>query len=761
MRIEAAIKQRGIQRKQLALHTVYHIISLALVFASLAFTILRFQGVNVRMGQAFGDLFASLKYAFQCFQYYSLGTIDEITVTASVSEIPAGMTALLPISWDEFQAFCGRFFSLLFNKEHIFDYLDILFNVMMWGSYLFGVFLVFFAGIGLIVWLIYSTPDTKHGTTTKAKKAWFKFEDIFVDPPYKFVQGYLSFLKDDNAGKRYIKTLRWIWLWNLNILTIAIETLAYVVYVVYSFDILNIFVQIAKFAIDITVALDFLPLPVVAFIAWKYFDKWRRKKGLEKLQDHEDENQEFLEEHPENILATGEPRVGKTQAITDMTLSQNDIYRNKAEEKSQERATQFPFFPWEILIKSLENMRKRLPDFNLSFLRGFCDEMEYCHKGRGILKSEAKAWMYAQWKKWGYIGKDLLCGYDYQRHGEIFHVGTGEFKRDIDMFESIRMFAEEFYIYSSETPLSASNYPIKFRMKWKDYGNYPLLDINFFERSDKDAKNEQFSHLLIYDMVRLGKKKNAKCMYNDNFELGSETIAEIGKERGNQKTNQGTDKKAEECNTANDLFDMDAKMRSHGTTIDYYTYFRIFSDEQRAMELLAALREIGSEVKVTNKSKAKIIMPGFAFEELAYEIATPIVNKVRKFMWSRHGKDTLFMYLLMRAYYPIFCHYWRVYNQYSSYDVELKIMNQAQGQTMSDADGWKYHISTAKVRSGVYDTGYFGVFYREKAKRSKKGGINQIPQWESLQPSLKQFRELGSHHYDAIFKQMEIEENAA
>ena len=88
-------------------------------------------------------------------------------------------------------------------------------------------------------------------------------------------------------------------------------------------------------------------------------------------------------------------------------------------------------------------------------------------------------------------------------------------------------------------------------------------------------------------------------------------------------------------------------------------------------------------------------------------------------------------------------------------------MNQAQGQTMGDADGWKYHISTAKVRSGVYDTGYFGVFYREKAKRSKKGGINQIPQWESLQPSLKQFRELGSYHYDAIFKQMEIEENVA
>lgn len=770
MRIEAAIQQRKIHRKQLALRTVYHIISVTLIVISLLFTVLRFQGVNTRMGQALNDLTSSLQFAFQKFQW-SLGSLDEVTATATVSEIPDGMTALLPVTWEEFTAFCGRFFTLLFDKDNIFDYLDIVFNLMMWGSYFFSLFLVVLAGVGLVVWMIYSTPDTKHGQQTKAKKAWFQFEDKFISPPYAFVHGYLAFLNpkkgengeyEDKVGRRYLTALKWIWLWNLNILTIAIETIAFIVYFFYSLDLLNILVQAAKFAIDITVALDFLPVPIVAIIAWKYFDKWRRKKGLEKLQDNEDENQEFLEEHPENIMATGEPRIGKTQAITDFTLSQNDIYKKKAKEKSRERKTQFPFFPWGILEQTIKNMRKRIPDFNLAFLRGFCDEMEYYHKNRDVIRPEAKAWMFCQWRKWGYIGKDLLCNYDYKRHGEIFHAGTGEFKRDIDLFESIRMYAEEFYIYSSETPLAASNYPIKFRMKWKDYGNYPLLDINFFERSEENAKkNEQFSHLLIYDMMRLGKKKNPTGAYNDNFELGSATIAEIGKERGNQKTNQGTDKNAEKCNTANDLFEMDAKMRSHGTTIDFYTYFRIFSDEQRAMELLAALREIGSECKISNKKKPKILMPGFAFEELAYEITTPIVNKIADFMDSRHGKDTLFMYLVMRVYYPIFCHYWRVYNQYSSYDVDLKIMNQAQGQTMGEADAWKYHISTAKVRSNVYDTGYFGVFYREKAKRSKTGGINQIPQWEGLQPPIKQLRELGSHHYDAIFKQMSIEEDAA
>lgn len=756
MRIEAAIQLRKAHNKELALRVTYHVLSVFLILISVCFTVFRFGGVNTRVGQALSDVWSSLRYAFETF-LFSCGALDEITVTATVSKIPDGMTALLPITWEEFTAFAGRFFSLLFNKENIFAYLNIVINVMMWGSYLFSLFLVIAAAVGLVVWIIYSTPDKKHGQKTRAKLAWFKLEDIFVYPPYLFLKGYLAFLTKDKAGKRYLKALKWIWLWNLNILTIAMEAVAYLVYLAYSFDILNIFVQIAKLAIDMTVALDFLPIPVVAIIVWHFFDKWRRKRGFEKLEDDEEENQEGLEEHPENLMATGEPRGGKTQAITDMTKSQEQIYRKKAKEKSRERKFQFPFFPWVILEQTIRRMRERIPAFNLAFLRGFCDEMEKFHVGRAIYSTEAKVWMLCTFRKWGYIGNDFICNYDYKRHSDVFFSGT----QNVSLFESVRMYAEEFYIYTSPKPICATNYPIRFDVNFEDYGNYPLYKGDFFDRNPNESKKyEQWSHLLIFDMMRLGKKKNPEGQYNDNFEIGCATIAEIGKERGNQITNRGTETKAEECNTANDLFDMDAKMRSHGTTIDYYTYFRIFSDDQRAMELAASIREIGSEMKVSKKNNMRILMPGFAFEELTYHTATLIVNKIADFMDSRHGKESLFMYLVMRLYYPIFCHYWRVFNQYSSYDVGLKVINHAQGQALDDAKEWIYHISTAKVRSGVYDTGYFGIFYREKAKRSRTGGINQIPQWEGLHPPLKQLRELGSHHYDKIFKQMEVEDVA-
>ena len=91
---------------------------------------------------------------------------------------------------------------------------------------------------------------------------------------------------------------------------------------------------------------------------------------------------------------------------------------------------------------------------------------------------------------------------------------------------------------------------------------------------------------------------------------------------------------------------------------------------------------------------------------------------------------------------------------YSSYQVDLKLMNQAQGQTLAESSSYKYYISTKKVRSEVYDTAYFGVYYRERAKRSKTGGINQVPQWKDVHSSIAEMEQLGSHNFDTVLEKI-------
>lgn len=733
------------------LRLTFHVISAVAVLISLCFSIFYFRNVAHRSGQAFVDLKNSTVHLLQFFQWLFFDT--EIVTLPTVNQIPADMDNILPMSWEEVKTFIAGYAKTVFSTETFSAYFLAISDVLFWGSFFIVPVLAIVGLIALILYLIYSSVDNDYGKETKSKIAWLKVEYKFFLPIIRFCKFYVEFLK--NNGKAYRFILGLIWAYNLNVVTIVVEAVALYLYLLPTSDYANLFVQIAKLGMDLTVALDFVPLGIWMLVAWKIFDKWRREKGFEKLEANEEKNEKFLIEHPENILATGEPRVGKTQAITDMTKSQESIFRKKAKEQSFQRRMQFPFFHWGILEKTIRNLRANVPTFSLAYLREFLYTAENAYKGRALIAKETQAIIWGRLKRVGYAGRgtNFLFDYDVDRFGTKYNNKL----KIVDIFESIRLYAEEYYIYTNPTPLSFSNYPIKFDFDWKDFGNYPLLNIDYFRKDPAEIeKKKQFSHLLIYDTMRPGVQKNPNGPYNNNNELGSVTIGEIGKERGNQRTNQGTKKDDEKCNTANDLFEMDAKMRSHGTTIDYFTYFRIFSDEQRAMELLASLREIGSEVKICNKKTPKILMPGFAWEELIYQASTALTVKITDFITSRKGSEGLFFHLVMRAYSPIFNHYWRTYNVYSSYDVDLKIMNQAQGQTLAESAKYKYHISTKKVRSNVYDTGYFGVYYRERAKKSKTGGINQVPQWSDVVPSIAQMKQLGSHNFDAMFEQMKI-----
>lgn len=734
---------------------IFHVVSVALILASLCFSVFRFENVAVRTWQALKDFGSSALYYVQ--QFGDAFGLCDVTVTPTVTEIPGNMTALIPVNWTEFKAYAIRFANLLINWAHVKSFfsgiLDILSYIGWWVVLLITPLLIC---IGCI-YLMYAKVDNEHGKDSLPRKIWFKIEDILIFPVWGFIRAYIDWLKE-GAGEKYLKALKTVWFYNLNFMTIALEVVAFYLYVGISFDFLNIFAQLAKLAIDLSVALTFVPIPVLVLIGLKIFDKWRKNKGYEKLEANEEENKQFLRDHPENILATGEPRAGKTQGITDMTISQDAIFREEAKAASFKRRMQFPHFPWVNLEQTLLRMRKSVPDFDLSFIRTFIHDVKVMWSARAMLPLERQACMFVFYRGFGYIGAKaggFPFGYNYKKYGTEYDNNL----QIIDIFECIEKYAEEFYIYTNPTPMNVGNYPIRFQYFWEDYGNTPILNVDLFRKSPREIMEAaEWNHRFYYDMARLGKKKDPNGPYVNNFEIGSETIAEIGKERGNQNARIGIKKDSDECNAANDLFEMDAKMRSHGTTIDYFTYFRIFADEQRAMELLASLREIGSKVNFSRKNqKMKNLMPGFAFEELLYQSATEIMKKILEFMDKRHGLQTLFMYFVNCLYAPIYDHYWRIFNTFSSYDVELKIVNLATDdaeQQEKNAVKYKYHISTKKVRSGVYDTGYFGTFYREKFKKSKTGGINQIPQWSGKTPRVWEFRSIGSHNYDEVFSHM-------
>ena len=744
-RITGLYGEGGTMKERLERKDVYLYITLTLIGVSLTFTLFRFELSALRVWQSIKDLFWSLVY--YCKGYAN----KHETVFATVTKIPEGMKTQLPLTWKETKILFGDYFELLFSKDNFFAYMDRVGDILYNVAYVIMLLLLPLAGLYICLRITYSVVDNRHGESSAQLEGFLKFEKKATYPMKDFIKGYFAYLF---SGKRiYFKILKWIWLWNLNVITMMIGVFAYVFYLPFSMDFENIFVQVAKIAMDSMIAIRFIPGWLWFVIGYMIFDHWRRERGFSKLEANEEDNKEYLLENPENFMMTGEPRVGKTLTSTDMSVSQEVIFREVAQEKSFERHMEFPFFEWGVLEQSIKTMRDKLSNFCLEFIRELFFTFEQHFRGRAIYSPQSQAFTLKKFQNLGYQGKDFIFGYDYEKYGLYFD----DMLKNVYLFRSVELYAEEYYIYTSPTPLCVGNYPIRFNIHFDDLGNYPIFEVDYFRKSPKEIlKDAQFNHILYYDSMRLGKKKDPTNKYIHNFEVGFATISEIGKERGNQKTNQGKGKDADVCNVFNDLFEMDAKMRSHGTTIDYFTYFRIFSDEQRAMSLLADLREIGSEIKITKKKKPKILIPGFAFEELIYVIANAAMKKFWKFMKQRHGLKTLALYLALKAYAIIHNHYVRVFNQFSSYDVELKKINNAQGETIEDSKKFKYHISTKKARSDVYDTGFFGVVYKERFKRSATGGINQIPQFSTLQPTLDVMASMGSHHYDEVLKNFEV-----
>ena len=750
------VRKKGIDKFEKIL---FHAFTLVFIAWSVYMGFTRFPYTAIRIVQALKDLWLSLKY-------YAFGWVNlHESVETTVQVMPEGMEIMIPITWTDLKALCAEFGETFINKEHVASYLSIVLTVVYYLSMAITFCAIPIALSVVLAWLMYVVVDNEHGKQSTPMVVWYRLEDIFYYPAKHFVLRYVRFIletdkkdKGDKAWRLYLWIVGLIWAYNLNGLTIAIEVLAWLFYFPFSHGkrLESIPIQIAKLLVDLTVAVEFLPTWALVAIGYLIFDRYRKSIGYGRLEDGEEQNRRFLLENPGNLLATGPPRVGKTQGITDMGVSQQIVFRKTAQKKSLEHHMEFPFFKWELLEQTLINMRKQVPQFGLTFIRHFVPTLQYLFESRAILSPVQISNAKKRLKNWGYIADDFIFDYDYKKYGMEYDNRL----TIVSIWKAIRLYAEEFYIYTQPTPLIFGNYPVQTDIAWKDFGNYPLMDAELFKRTPREKlKYSQFSHIVTHDAMRLGKKKNPNGIYNNSYDSGVFLFSEAGKELGNQITNRGKDKDkdSEKSNPNNDLWTMNAKMISHGTTIDYFTYFRILADEQRAMSILADFRELGDELQILSRSPERIKMPFFAFGELFYLIAKGIMTRLMLFFKSKHGKMTLCFYLCLRVYSLIFNHYQRIYNTFASSTQKIKVKNDVTGEKSKI---WTYNLARQKICGDVYNTTFFFPYYDARWSKSKVGGLDKTPQFKSLDATFEEMRFMASNFNESVFEHFELTDGA-
>ena len=133
------------------------------------------------------------------------------------------------------------------------------------------------------------------------------------------------------------------------------------------------------------------------------------------------------------------------------------------------------------------------------------------------------------------------------------------------------------------------------------------------------------SHILDYDMVRIGKQ-----MLKDNpnryaFGWGVWVFTELDKEAKNTLDQQEMKVNDEECNQKNDLMHVLFKMSRHACMVRHRNFVRILADMQRVENITANLRQIGQVALISGKDEVGVVLPWFS----AFKLFSPALLSIK------------------------------------------------------------------------------------------------------------------------------------
>lgn len=707
----------------------YHILASAILAGMIVLGCLR-------CGQAFLRFWESVRDFFHSLAYFTL-----FPVTPTVSSIPYGVEEGVPRVWAEVVEIAKQFGTRFISGSNFSAYLTLLAGGLMKFIYFLLAFVVCVVlPFGYCLYKSIHTQNRDHNQKTKALQRFLRFEERIITPCKQFVKGFWKFFR---SRKIYSVSVIAVALYFMNAYTLALEALAWIFYFCLSFDLPNLGVQAVKLIYDVGLALRLFPWWIWCVVAFYIFDKVRREIGYRRLEKREAQMREFIDKRPIVSMICAPMREGKTTLLTSLLMSLEKKMRNDAKDGMRDLDMKFPLFPWIMLEKMIQKEMKRHRIYTLETTREWVAGMfavnEALQGNPQILKHYRK---YLR-KEYGLTFDTAFFGYDTERLPMKYNGGLGA----ESIYDAIRNYAQLYFIYSSTTSLIVSNYPVRLDDDYDDAGNFPQWFDDFFRKDPSPPDKSRMSHVLVQDSMRLGKTMNPNNPLRDSFEYGVAGLTEIGKERGNQKDMEGIEKKAEEANQKNDLFNSQLKLIGHSATVYFIPFIRFLCDEQRPESWGADARELCDIITLTEKSSDKILMPFFAIEEALYLVTKKVVGKLYDEQRYNRGDHTLSMYLLKGIYKKLYDHFQRVRNTFGGYTVATHV---EAGNGEGKMEKSKLFISRKKVYTNRFDTAAYRGFYAQKAKRSKYG-LNDMPVYKGLTPSEEELHLQTSHFFEKLF----------
>ena len=645
----------------------------------------------VRFGEACRDFGLSAAYYF-C----ELFGID-YSFTPTVTEYSNVMQweILLPDDWDGFTVSAKQYFALLIDGENFASYWSAVGDVMLVAAKVIAILLPCVIVLILIIYRMYRQGNTKHNHDTKPLKIFKWLAARTYQPIKRAVLSYRDFLRQNPAI-----WICWIilWVFHLNAASVVMGFFAYYFYFVLSFDVGNLYVQVCKLFIDLQVIFRHFPWWSIVTVCWLLFNRWRKRIALNRLRHFEARNCGFINELPIVSMSCGSMGRKKTTLITDMVLSQEVMFRQKARSILQQNDMKFPYFPW---IK-------------------FEDELRACMEHSTVYNlASVKTWMALKRSRFikHHNAKWQLYGYDCKRYGTDFDDAL----KVNGLFDVLETYAQAYFIYIIQSSLIVANYSIRTDNALMDIGNFPLWLTDFFPKHRLECSRH--AHILDFDVLRLGKKVLDNNPKAGSFEFGVVAITEIGKERGNNLELKEVKKGAEDTNQKNDLFNSWLKMCRHSATVDNFPFIKVFTDEQRPESWGADARDLADIINIASCGDMRLALPLYTIEEMISELAFNRFMRLYEDFRFRRGDNTLLVHILKSVVAWLWRRNLRIYNRFG-YSI-LKIEKE-RGTMDGKTENKKYYLMNAKIYAKRFSTDCFSDYFNDMAKKSKTGLMDYI-----------------------------------
>lgn len=690
---------------------------------------------------ALGRLIESVRDFGLSFAYYFCNIFGiETSITPTVNNLPkmpffdlpnmpSSPVPSLPETFDGFKVKWHEYWKLIITARNVVGYLDflggliaVLANVAL---YIIPIIVILY----LIMKQVLDKENNDYNVDSKALIVARRISDKTYKPVKSWLIDFVAFIKDNKA---YYILWAVIWAYNFNLFTIVIEFFAFYFYFAVSWDMMHIYRQVYKLFIDLWTPFNFIPWYVWCVIAFAVFDKIRKKIGFAVLNHNEMKNRGFINERPIVFMGCGTMGKKKTTFITDVALSQEVMFRDKAFEKILENDLKFPNFPWI----NLENALKKAMDNHTVYNLATCKRFALSKR----LKWERKS------------HRRNIFMYDFERYGLYYD----DKLKVTNIWQVIETYAQLYFIYITQSSLLISNYSVRVDNVLSDLGNFPLWNSDFFKTDSRLIDSySRHAHILDFDSLRLGRKVVENNANSNNFEFGVVLVTEIGKERGNNLENIEKKKSDEGANQKNDYFDDWLKMVRHSATVDNFPFVRVITDEQRPTSWGANARDLTDIVYIQESSDDRLTMPFFSLEELLYDwVFGKFVRLYENYRYQR-GDNTLTMHILKGIVAKIHTRYKRIHNQFGYCQLSVQVES---GTMDGQRKNCKYYLSTKKIYSKRFSTDCFSDFFVKKALRSPIG-INDLDEYETEKATFAELAEQNSYFVAKLVTGFTIQEN--